>query len=448
MDGSSLALIAGLAVIVLLALRVPIAFGLLAVAIVGIFAIGAFRGGDFNPELGWRSAISMMSRDPYSFVASFTLMTIPMFLLMGNFAFCSGATHDAYRTARMWLAGLPGGLACASVAACGLFATISGSSLATAAAMGRIAVPEMLRYGYDPRLATGAIAAGGTLGALIPPSILMVIFGIFAGQSIGQLLIGGIVPGLLTAFSYVALIIYRVTMNPALAPRVAEKHTLQQKVSSLGGVWQLLLIFLVVITVIYTGVATATEAAAFGALAVLVLGIMRRRINASNGWDAVRETVVQSAMIFAIALASKVLASFIAFTGVSAALADWAATMEGGRIWVLLAISLAYVVLGMFMDPIGIMLLTLPVVVPVVDALGYDLIWFGVYLVKLLEVGMITPPVGLNVFVLKGAIGRTVSLETIFRGITPFLVMDVLVLAAMIALPEIVVYFPNLMYGR
>lgn len=447
MDGSILALSAGVAVLVLLAMRVPIAFGLMLVGVVGLFVIGAFRLGAFNFDFGWRSTVSMLERDPYSFIASFTLMAIPMFLLMGNFAFRSGATRDAYATARVWLSALPGGLACASVAACGLFAAISGSSLATAAAMGRIAVPEMLRHGYDERLATGAVAAGGTLGALIPPSILMIIYGIFAEQSIGQLLIGGIVPGIITGISYVTIIVLRVKLFPELAPSVRERHGWSEKVRSLAGTWQILLIFTIIIAVIYSGAATPTEAAAFGAFAVLVIGMARRRLDPAGIWDAVRETVTQTAMIFAIALASKVLVAFVAFTGVSADLAAWAGSIEGGRLLVLLAICACYIVLGMFMDPIGILLLTLPVVVPIVDALGYNLVWFGIVIVKFLEVGMITPPVGLNVFVLKGAIGDSVRLESIFRGIGPFLLMDAVTLTIMIAFPTFILWLPTYMYS-
>lgn len=447
MDGSLLALIASVVVLVLLAARVPIAFGLLFVGIAGLFVIGAHRFGAFNLDLGWRSTVSMLARDPYSFVASFTLMAIPMFLLMGNFAFHSGATRDAYATARVWLSGLPGGLALASIAGCGLFAAISGSSLATAAAMGRIAVPEMLRHGYDKRLATGAVAAGGTLGALIPPSILMVIFGIFAEQSIGKLLIGGIVPGILTALTYMGLIIVRVRLTPSLAPRVETRFGWNERYRSLGGTWQILVIFCIIIGVIYTGAATPTEAAAVGAFAVLLLGLARQRIDGAGLWGAVRETVTQTAMIFAIAVASKVLVAFVAFTGVSAQLAEWAGEVEGGRLLILFAICALYVLLGMFMDPIGIMLLTLPVVVPIVDALGYDLVWFGIVLVKLLEVGMITPPVGLNVFVLKAAIGDSATIEEVFRGIAPFLLMDVVTLAIMVGFPAVIMWLPNLMYS-
>lgn len=447
MDGSLLALFVSIGLLALLISRVPIAYALLFSGTLGLIILGTFRMGSPNFSFGIRSTISMLERDPYSFVANFSFMAIPMFLLMGNFAFRSGATQDAYSAARVWLARLPGGLAVASVAACGMFAAISGSSLATAAAMGRIAVPEMIRHGYDRSLATGAVAVGGTLGALIPPSILMVVYGIFSGQSIGQLLIGGIIPGVITALSYMILIVVRVYLNPALAPRVTERFTLKDKTLALANTWQILLIFSTVIGVIYAGAATPTEAAAFGAFAVLVIGGIRKRINGEAMWTAVRETVAQTAMIFTIAIASKVLVSFVAFTGVSNDLANWAGGIEGGRIYVLLAICACYILLGMFMEPIGIMLLTLPVVVPIIDALDYNLIWFGIVIVKLLEVGMITPPVGLNVFVLKAAIGNLAKIEDIFRGIIPFLLMDFVTLAIMISMPELILWLPRLMFS-
>ncbi len=446
MDGSTLALIASFAVIALLVLRVPIAFALLAVAIAGLFIMGAGRTAEFNIEFGWRSTVSMLARDPYSFVASFTLMTIPMFLLMGNFAFYAGATSEAFRTARVWLGTLPGGLALASIAACALFAAISGSSLATAAAMGRIAVPEMLRSGYSKALASGTVAAGGTLGAMIPPSILIIIYGIFAEQSIGRLLIAGIIPGALSALAYMVYIYLRVKLNPSLAPMIAERFTWSARVRSLSGTWQFLVIFGVVITFIYTGITTPTEAAAVGAVSILTLGLVRRKLGLRTSWEAVRETVMQTGMIFAIAVASKILVSFVAFTGVSTELANWAASIEGSRVYVMIAICVIYILLGMFMDPIGIMLLTLPIVVPIVAALDYNLIWFGILLVKLLEIGMITPPVGLNVFVLKASVGDAVKLEQVFRGVSGFLLVDCVVIAILVALPELVLFLPGLMF--
>lgn len=446
MDGITLALGAVAVLFILLVLRVPIAFSLLAVGIGGILVAGATRFGGFDLALGWRAVVSLLGRDPYSFVANFTLMAVPAFLLMGNLAFFSGATTDAYRTARVWLSGLPGGLAHASIVACGLFAAICGSSLACAAAMGRIAVPEMLKYGYQKGLASGVVAAGGTLGALIPPSILMIIYGIFSEQSIGQLLIGGIGPGILTLLLYMGYVHLRVTLNPSLAPQAAERYQWKDRVQSLGGTWQLMLVFGVVMGVIYTGAATPTEAAAIGVVAVMLLGLLRRRLTGKALWDCIKETGTQTAMIFAIAVASKVVVSFVALTGVSTALAEWAGSMEESRLLVLLGVCVIYLILGCFLDPIGIMLLTLPVVLPVIDAVGYNLVWFGVLVVKLLEVGMITPPVGLNVFVLKAAVGDSITLEQAFKGVIGFICTDFVIIALMIALPEIVMWLPGFMF--
>ena len=445
MTGLTLALYAAGILFVLLAARVPIAFSLMAVGIGGILVAGATRFGGFDLALGWKFVISMLGRDPYSFVANFTLMAIPAFLLMGNFAFHSGATKDAYRTARVWLSGLPGGLAHASLVACCMFAAISGSSLACAASMGRIAVPEMLRYGYQKGLAAGVVAAGGTLGALIPPSILMIIYGIFAQQSIGKLLIAGVGPGLLTLLVYMGYVFVRVLLNPALAPQTEERYSFKERVVASSGAWQLILIFGVVMGSIYTGVATPTESAAIGALAVFILGVFRRKFTNQSIWECVKETGTQTAMIFAIAIASKVVVSFVALTGVGEALGTWAGSLVDSRLLVLLGVCLIYLVLGCFLDPIGIMLLTLPVVLPVVDAVGFDLIWFGVLVVKLLEVGMITPPVGLNVFVLKASVGNALTLEQAFKGVSGFIAVDFIVLTLMVMFPGIVLWLPSLM---
>lgn len=447
MDGVTLAMLGGALLLLLLALRVPIAFALLFSGILGMVAIGAMRFGNFNLELGWRGMVAALSRDPYSFIASFSLMAIPMFLLMGNFAFHGGITKDAYNSARVWLSRLPGGLAISTIAACALFAAISGSSLATCAALGRIAVPEMLRSGYNRGLAAGTVAAGGTLGALIPPSILLIVYGVFAGQSVGKLLIAGFVPGILTALSYAIMIWLRVLKNPELAPRSEQRYSRREKLQAIGGTWQFLLIFMIVMGAMYGGLATPTEAAAIGAIAVLGVGWMRRRLTMRTTVASVRETVQQSAMIFAIALGAKILASFIALSGVSHVLAEWAAGIEGGRIYVILGLCLVYLLLGMFIDPMGILLLTLPLSLPIVSGLGYDLIWFGIILVKLLEIGMITPPVGLNVFVLNAAIGNRVGLEETFRGIGWFLVADFIVMAIMISSPELVLWLPELAFS-
>lgn len=429
----------GIAILIfLIMIRVPIAVALGLVGFVGIVIILGFPAGrEPNIARGFSAAFHYLAAEPFSFVASFSLVAIPLFLMMGYVAFHFGFTHDGYTAARAWLSRLPGGLAVASVMGSAMFAAVSGSSMATAAAMGKLAVPEMLRYNYDKGLATGSIAAAGTLGALIPPSILMIIYGLFTELSIGKLLIAGLLPGLLSAAGYVLLIILRTTINPSLAPPSDHAVTWTERVISLKGVWPIIVLFILVMGGIYLGVVTATEAAAIGAAGTWALALLSRRLTLKGSKLSILETVTQSSAIFAIVIGAKIFVGFIAMTGVANYLSDIALSLDVSPIMIIVALSVVYVVLGTFMDPLGIMLLTLPVVIPVVHSLGFDLIWFGVIMVKLLEIGMITPPVGLNVFVLKGAIGDTVRLETIFRGVTWFIVADIVVLGILIAFPSI-----------
>jgi len=426
-------------------IKVPIAFALGIVGFFGlILAIGWPEGSELDLERGFSAAWSYVSFEPFSFIASFSLVAVPLFLMMGYVAFHAGFTKDIYHTTRMWLAGLKGGLAMASVAGCAMFAAVSGSSLATAAAMGKLAVPEMLRYKYDKGLATGVVAASGTLGSLIPPSILMILYGIFTEQSIGKLLMAGFIPGVLSALIYMLMIWVRVAINPEIAPSPG-KTTWPEKIHSLKGTWSIIILFVLIMGGIYSGFVTPTEAAAVGAIGAWVLGFLSKRLDRQKSKNAIVETITQISSIFAVVLGAKIFVGFIAITGVAAYLADWALTLDLPPIGILLALSLIYIVLGTFMDPLGIMLLTLPVVVPVVESLGYDLIWFGVIMVKFLEIGLITPPVGLNVYVLKGVVGDKVKLETIFKGILWFLAMDVVTLFILIAFPEISLWLPSLL---
>jgi tripartite ATP-independent transporter DctM subunit len=323
-----------------------------------------------------------------------------------------------------------------------MFAAVSGSSLATAAAMGKLAVPEMLRYKYDKGLATGVIAASGTLGSLIPPSILMIIYGLFTELSVGKLLLAGLVPGIISALIYILMIIVRATINPSIAP-APENISWEKRYKSLQGTWSIIVLFVLVMGGIYAGIVTPTEAAAVGAAGAWALAALAKRLKAKEAKLSILETVTQSASIFAVVIGAKIFVGFIAITGVAGYLSDLAISLDYPPIVILLALSLVYVVLGTFMDPLGIMLLTLPVVVPVIETLGYDLIWFGVIMIKLLEIGLITPPVGLNVYILKGVIGDRVKLETIFKGVLWFLVMDILTLLLLIIVPEISLFLPN-----
>lgn len=447
MDPALLGGLGLLAMLGLVAIRVPIAFGMATVGFVGmIIKVGWKEGQEFKFERGFDAAWSYASFEPFSFIANFPIVAVPLFLLMGYVAFHAGFTQDIYYAARVWLSRLYGGLAMASVAGCAMFAAVSGSSLATAAAMGKLAVPEMLRYKYDKGLAAGVVAASGTLGSLIPPSILMILYGIFTEVSIGKLLLAGFIPGVLSAAIYMAMIYVRARLNPEIAPR-AESVAWIDRFIALKGTWSIIVLFLIVMGGIYLGIVTPTEAAAAGAAGALILGFIAGRLNRKNTWDALVETVRQCANIFALVLGAKIFVGFIALTGVANVVTLWAGTLDLPPIVIMLMLSLVFIILGTFMDPLGMMLLTLPVVIPVIENLGYDLIWFGVIMIKFLEIGLITPPVGLNCFILKGVVGDAISLETIFKGILWFLLMDVFTLAILIIFPQISLWLPSQLFN-
>jgi len=420
--------------LVLLALRVPIAFSLGLVSLGGI----AVLRGPF-------AAISALETLTFNFVAHWSLSAVPMFLLMGNVAYKSGLTQSLYRAARMWLSGLPGGLAIASTAACAMFAAASGSSVATASAMGRISIPEMLKYKYDPGLATGTVAAAGTLGSLIPPSILIILFAIFSEASIGQMLIAGILPGILSAFVFAGMIMTRCLINPKLAPKVEGGVSWAERLQVLREVWPLPVLIIGVLGGIYSGFFTPTEAGAGGAFLAFIIAATQRRLN----WDVIKESVVESlkatSMIFFIALGGIMLTRFMAVSGVPAALSAALGPYGLDPVILVIASSVIFIFLGMFLDSLGLMLLTLPVLLPLFESTGASIIWFGILVIKYLEIGLITPPVGLNVYVIKGVVGDTVPLETIFKGVLWFVLADIVTLTLLIIFPEISLYLPSLM---
>ena len=424
----------GLGVLLLLIFaRFPIALSLALVSIVGLIWL-----------VGVNSTLSLLEAMPYEFAASWELSAIPMFLLMGAIAFHSGMTADLYAAARVWLRGLPGGLAVASNFACAGFAAASGSSVATTVAMGRIAVPEMLRAGYDKSLATGTVACAGTLGSLIPPSVLMIIYAIFTQQSVAHLFLAGFIPGLLTAVVYASMIVIRCKLNPALAPTIEAHTTLREKLVVLLRIWPLPLLIVGVIGSIYGGVATPTEAAALGVVLATAIGISRRQMSWRILRDSIIESLEQTAAIFFVAVGAVMLTRFMLFSGVPDVLADLVRDYSINLITLLLIISAIYIVLGCFLDPLGLMLITLPVVLPALDPFKVNLVWFGILLVKYVEIGLMTPPVGMNVYAMKTVIGDQVSLETIFRGVVWFLVCEAVVVALLIAFPAIALTLPGL----
>lgn len=445
MDGTLVGLIAFASVIGLLAVRVPIAFALAGVATVGTFMMFAFRTGSFMGERAIRSTTSLVYSNSFDLIHSYDLSMIPLFIALGHIAYRADITTKIYHAARVWLVRVPGGVAMASVVGCGGFSAITGSSIACASTMGRICSPEMLRMGYDKRLATASVAAGGTLGSLIPPSVLFIIYGIFTETSISKLFLAGILPGIISLLGFLLVIFLWVKRDPAAAPVFTGEITRADKLNAAVQAWPAIALFVIIIGGIYGGFFTATEAAAVCVSSAIVIGFVQRKLDFQGLLESLRETCIQTASIFLIAAAAKIFVAFVALTGVAPAIVEFVTAADLSSFYLLLSIAIIYLILGMFLDPIGIMVLTLPLMIPLIENYGFDLIWFGVVIIKLLEIGLITPPVGLNVFVIANVVGKEVSSETIFAGILRFLTIDVLVLILIIAFPMISLLIPGTM---
>jgi len=417
---------------VLLFLGVPVGIALAGVGFVGFAAVS-----------GLESALGIIRIVPYSTFSNYSLIVIPLFVLMGNFAFHSGLSSDLYTTARTWFGRVRGGLAMSTVAASAAFAAISGSSVATAATMGKIAIPEMKRHGYDDGLATGTLAAGGTIGILIPPSVILIIYGVLTENSIGKLFLAGFIPGILEAVFYIVTIGLLCWFRPKLGPP-AEPSSVWTKVKSLRGSWAVLVLFLLVIGGIYFGIFSPVEAAGIGAFGAFVIALARRRLN----WERFKHSLVDSleaaAMIFLIMLGANIFGYFLAVTGLPQALADVLTGLEVSKYVVLLIIFMVYLVLGCFMDSMAMILITLPIFYPVAMQVGFHPIWFGIFIVRICEIGLITPPVGMNLYVIKG-IADKVAMGRIFRGVVPFIAADFAHVALLTAVPALALFLPDIM---
>jgi tripartite ATP-independent transporter DctM subunit len=442
MDASTIGLIAFAAVLILLALRVPIAFALASVATIGTFFIFAFRTGTFMPERAIRATTSMVFSNSFDLIHSYDLSMIPLFVALGHIAYRADITTKIYHAAKVWLTRLPGGVAMASVMGCGGFSAITGSSIACASTMGKICTPEMLRMGYDPRLATASVAAGGTLGSLIPPSVLFIIYGIFTETSISSLFLAGVLPGLLTLAGFILVIAVWVWHTPSIAPATDQRYTTSERMRAAVESWPAVLLFGLIIGGIYGGIFTATEAAAVCVVAATLIGFAQRKLTVMGLWDAVKETCIQTTAIFFIAAGAKIFVAFIALTNVAPMIVNVVAEAQLSVVVLMICIALIYLVLGMFLDPIGIMVLTLPLMIPLVESYDLNLIWFGVVVIKLLEIGLITPPVGLNVFVIANVVGKEAPIDKIFAGITRFLSVDIIVLILIMSFPTISLLIP------
>ncbi len=422
-----------LVLVVLLLLRVPVAIAMIIVAFGGVWMM-----------LGLAPAIGVLANTPYDFVASWTLSAVPMFLLMGFVAFHAGLTAGLFDAAKLALRRVPGGLGIAAILACSGFASVCGSSLATAASMGRIAIPEMVKAGYKPSFATGALAAGGTIGALIPPSILMIIYGVFAETSVTRVFVGGISVGILTAILYIAVILLIATFRKDIIPAhpLGMEHLRGRQVFQ--AVWPLLVLIALAFGGLFSGQFTATEAGAVGAAGAIAISTATGRMTWPVFRQSVLETLGTCASLFIIGVGAVMLTKFLGLSGVAGLIASAVRDFELGYYELMLVIVVIYLVLGMFMEPFGAMLVTLPVLLPVLQAQNVDLVWFGVFLVKLLEIGMITPPLGMNVFVIRNVAGQYASLTDIFRGVAVFILADIVLVAIIVLVPDLVLFLPNL----
>ncbi len=433
-SGDVIGLTGVLAMLLLLALRMPIGTAMLLVGVVGYAVLN-----------GIPSALSLLGTYPYQYASVYDLAVIPLFVLMGNAAAVSGMARDLFAAAFAWVGHWRGGLASATIAACAGFAAVSGSSVASAVTMGKVCLPEMRRYNYDHKLATGTIAAGGTLGILIPPSTAFVIYGILTEQSIGRLLLAGILPGLMLTAIFMITIAIWTRLYPNAGP-AGKRATWKERRQATGQAGPMMTVVLITIGGLYSGIFTVNEAAAVGAFLALLYAWWKKTLG-GHYKSILVETVKTTATVFLILIGAQVFGPFLALSGLPEHLASTVSGLEYPRVVVLIIILLVYLVLGTFLEGFSMLVLTLPVVIPIMNTLGYDLIWFGVIMVVVLEMGLIDPPVGINVFVIKSLVPE-VPMSEMFIGILPFWFAMMVGIAILIVFPEIATFIPDSMIDK
>ena len=429
---SSLIGLIGIAILfVLLFLRVPIAFAMGLVGFAGFVVLGGFEG-----------ASSVLAMIPYRTVTSYHFAVIPLFVLMGTLATNSGITRDLYYSMHKWVGHFRGGLATATVFACGSFAAITGSAMAGTVTMGKIVAPEMRRYHYDHKLIAGCVAAGGTLGVLIPPSMGFILYGILTEESIGQLFMAGVIPGILEIVFYVVVIFILCRINPAIGP-ASNKATLNEKLKSLVNILPVIALFGLVMGGIYGGIFTPTEAGAMGAFGALVIGLIMRRLSGKDFVKSFSESVQISAQVVIIIICAFIFAAFMTLSRLPFMLAEIIVGLSLPPFAILAIILIVYILLGCAFDLMSLIIITVPIIFPLVVNLGFDPIWYGVLMVRVMEMGAITPPIGLNSYVLAGIMD--VPVGTVFRGIVPFVIADIIHIAVLAAIPQISLFLPTMM---
>lgn len=428
-------LIGWIAIIILLVLlfaRVHVAFVL---AFVGFF--GYWIVNDLT------SALSIMGDTVFSVINSYNFSVVPLFLLMGYFAYYSGIITQLFVVSKKWVGHLPGGLAQATILGGAGFGAVAGSGFASTATLARTTIPEMIKSGVNPRLAYGVVASVGPLAQMIPPSIMMIMYAIIAEQPISSLLIGGIMPGILAATIYMMVVYILVKRNPSLAPSI-KRPPMRERISSLKNVWSFLLLALIIVVGIYSGTFTATEAGAVGAFAALLITVFTKRFNITVLKDSITQTIKTTSMVFLIVSCAFIFGYFLGITRIPTELSNFLVSLDVHRMVILIAILIMYLILGMFMDMLAAMFLTLPIILPSIIALGFDPIWFGVLLVFLAEVSLVTPPFGMSLFIIKGTIPES-DLTEIIKGSVPFILSDFVIIALLIIFPEIITFLPDLM---
>jgi tripartite ATP-independent transporter DctM subunit len=433
MSASLLGFIGFAAALGLIAVGFPVAVAMAVIGVAGFWWLN-----------GWTGAAFILGSSPFEAIFPYSLSVVPLFVMMGVFAARAGLSRSLFDMVNSFLGHVRGGLAVTAVGACAIFGAICGSSLATVATMGRVAIPEMNRRGYDGSLSSASIAAGGTLGVLIPPSILLVIFGILTQTSIGQLFIGAIIPGILGAILYGLAIIVRVKMNPDLAPPTP-RATWGQRLAAVKRIWGVALLFALVIGGIYVGWFSPTEAAAVGAVGAFVLALLSGELTRASIWEAMRETAALTGMIFFILIGASLFNYFLETTGLPSALIAGIEASGLSPTAVLILIMLFYIILGCFMDAMSMILLTVPFLAPVALSMGFDMVWFGILVVTVAEIGLITPPIGMNLFVVQ-ATQPGLTQRMVVRGILPFIIADVVRLVILASIPALALWLPSQMF--
>ncbi len=431
MSTDAVAVTGFVALFVLMMLRVPVG---IAMGLVGVLGFG-YLIGDITP------ALKLLSQSPIRTATDAEFAVIPLFLLMGAFASASGMSRELFRASNTFLGHLRGGLGIATIAACGGFAAICGSSVATAATFSKVAYPEMRQFGYPQSFATGVIAAGGSLGIMIPPSTVFAVYGLITEQDIGRLFIAGIIPGILAVAMYIVTINLIALVRPGFLP-AAPRHSWAERLESVRNIWAVVLLFIFIIGGLYGGLFTATEAAGMGASGAFIISVLRQKLSRADFWRCLIESLRTTAAVFTILIGALIFGYFLTITQVPQKLTEFLTGLGLGPYGVLVLIMLMYLALGCIMDAMAMIILTIPIVFPVIKALGFDPIWFGVIIVMTVELGLIHPPVGMNVFVIKSVI-KDVKLSTVFYGVMPFVLTDILRLAILIAFPILATFLPS-----